>query len=339
MVRRLLPLLVLASVPALPAAPAHAANGLRPRTPAVFDGVPCLQSVERGTPLDIEYSVTFDDTELTPDELPDSRKHQFFAFSRTNWNFAFPVWINQSDFDRAEANGDITVEFGPDDILESSSPWPADTWVRITPDDPRLPITLEQAAMGVTWDTTDVAPGTWLVAAYTWEPENNLWSPRFGAVRVEEPGDPESAGPTVFLPRQDGLLANRGEPLAVAGCVQAPEGSTITASWGTIAGGIDEPEWIPFLEDEPVESGELELELVAPAEAGATIKLRVEITDPQGRSYVAYTPTTIAVVGEVMETGDDGGGGGSCGCTEARPRGPGALLGLVVLLGLRRRRR
>ena len=184
---------------------------------------------------------------------------------------------------------------------------------------------------------SSVAPGTWVIAAYTWEPENNLWSPRFGAVRIEDPADPAATGPTVFLPRADGLIANRGESLLVSGCVDAPAGSTITASWGTIAGGIHEPAWVPFLEDEPVETGALELDFVAPAEAGATIKLRVEISDPDGRSYVAYTPTTIAVVGEVMEMDDDGGGDG-CGCAADRPRGPGALLGLVVLLGLRRRR-
>ena len=338
MLRRLLPLLVLASASVLTPTPAGAANGLRPRTPAQYPAtVPCLQTVDRGDAVSIEYSVPYDDTELTPDELPDSRKHQFFAFAETRFDFAFPVWVNQADFDRAEANGDITGEFGPDDILESSSLWPASTWVRITPDDPRLPITAAQAAMGVTWDTTDVTPGTWMVAAYTWEPENNLWSPRFGAVRVEDPADPESAGPSVFLPREDGLIADRSEPLPITGCVEAPAGSTVTASWGTIAGGIDEPEWIPFVEDEPVESGELVLELLAPAEAGATIKLRVEVTDPQGRSHVAYTPTTIAVVGEPPPASDDGGGGG-CACTHDRPREPWALLGLVALLGLRRRR-
>lgn len=313
---------------------ADAANGLRPRTPAVFAEVPCVQSVTRGEVFSIEYSVPYDDTELTPDELPDSRGHQFFAFSQVRFDFAFPTWVSQDDFDRAEANGDVTRELGPDEILESSAQWPAATWVRITPDDPRLPITLEQAALGVDWDTTDLTPGTWLVAAYTWEPENNLWSPRLGAVRVEDAGDPGSAGPTVFLPRADGLLANRGEPLLLSGCVEAPAGATITASWGTIE-GVDEPQWVPFLEDEPVETGELVLDFVAPAEAGATVKVRVEITDPDGRSYVAFTPTTIAVVGEAPVE-DDGGTPGCGGCGVDPPRGT-PVLALLLLLGARRR--
>jgi MYXO-CTERM domain-containing protein len=332
--------LVLALVVASTVVPSvvQAANGLRPRTPALFSNVPCVETVARGEVLHIEYTVPNDDTELTADELPDSRRHQFLAFSRQRFDFAFPIWVSQADFDRAEANGDVTRPFGPDDILETSSLWPPATWLRITPDDPRLSITAEQAAMGVDWDTTDVAPGTWLVAAYTWEPENNLWSPRLGAVRVEDPGDPDATGPTVFLPREDGLVADRGQPLSLSGCVQAPAGSTITAAWGTLE-GLDEPQWVPFLEDEPVESGALSLELVLPAEAGATVKVRVEITDPAGRSYVAHTPTTIAVVGEVPagDTGDDAGGEG-CGCSTERHPHRAAWLGLVLLLVPRRRR-
>jgi MYXO-CTERM domain-containing protein len=338
MVRRSLVLIGLALVgSALVPSGVHAANGLRPRTPAIFSSVPCVQTLARGEVLHIEYSVPYDDTELTPDELPDSRRQQLFAFSQQRFDFAFPVWITQADFDRAQANGDVTREFGPDDVLESSSPWPAGSWLRITPDDPRLPITAAQAAMGVDWDTTDVAPGTWLVAAYTWEPENNLWSPRFGAVRVEDPDDPDATGPTVFLPREDGLLANRGEPLVVSGCVQAPPGSTITAYWGTLE-GIDEPQWVPFIEDQPVEPGDLSLEFVAPAEAGDTVKLRVEVTDPAGRTYVAHTPTPLAVIGEAPEeTGDEGDEG--CACSTGRPPPHGVLVGLVMLLLLERRRR
>ncbi|MCA9705726.1 MAG: hypothetical protein KDK70_07755, partial [Myxococcales bacterium] len=311
---RRIPLLLALALALVPAV-AEAANGLRPRTPAVFAPSACLQTVERGQVVHVEYSVPYDDTDLTADELPDSRRHQFFAFSRQRFDFAYPTWITTGDLDRAEANGDVTRPFGPDDVLETSTTWPAETWVRITPDDPRLPITMEQAAMGVDWDTSSASPGTWLVAAYTWEPENNIWSPRLEAIRVEDQAQPDATGPSVFLPRQDGLLADRAEPLIVAGCVQAPSGSTLTASWGTIE-GVDEPQWVPFIEDEPVESGELSLEFMAPAETGATVKLRVEVTDPAGRSQVAFTPTTIAVVGDAPPAGD-GGGREGCGCTSS----------------------
>lgn len=343
MLRRSALVLALAVGPSLAPGSAEAANGLRPRTPAVFTDVPCVTTVTRGEVMHIAYAVPYDDTELTADELPDSRRHQWLAFSQQRFDFGFPTWVSQADLDRATDNGDVTRPFGPEDVLESSTRWPASTWVRITPDDARLPITAEQAAMGVDWDTAGVAPGTWLVAAYTWEPENNIWSPRFGALRVEDAADRDAAGPTVFLPRADGLIATRGEPLEVVGCVEAPAGSTVTASWGTLE-GIDEPQWVPFVEDEPVESGPLRLELVAPAEAGSTVKLRVEITDPSGRQYVAFTPTTIAVVGEAPPSDeDDGGGGEGCACGSGRgsdrPRSLGALVGLGLLVGHGRRRR
>lgn len=331
---------------ALPS-PANAANGLRPRTPAVYGEVPCVASVERGQVLHIEYSVPADDTELTFDELPDSRGHQFFAFAEQRFDFQLPLWINQSDYDRAEANGDI-VDFADRPILEKDASWPAGTWVRITPDDPRLPITTAQAAMGVDWDTTDTPPGTWLVAAYTWEPEQNLWSHRFGAVRIVDPADPDATGPTVFMSRVGSALADVGEPYAVPGCIEAPAGSTITASWGSIV-GTAEPEWIPFVEDAPVQTGALALDFVPPAEAVGSIKIRMEITDPAGRSYVAYTPAPIGVIGAAGDggsTGDDGpaqdeDGGGGGGCRVMGEPAPSAWSGLLLVFlapALRQRR-
>lgn len=336
MSRRLVPIFALAVAgPSIAPSTANAANGLRPRTPAEFSAVPCVQTVTRGEVLHIDYAVAYDDTELTPDELLDSRKHQFFAYSKTTFDFAFPVWINRADFDRAEANGDITVSFDDNDILEVSADWPADTWVRITADDPRLPITEAQAAMGVDWDTTDVAPGTWVVAAYTWEPENNLWSPRFGAVRIVDPADPDATGPTAFLPRVDGLLVDRAEGITIEGCVEAPEGSTITASWGTISTGQGEPQWVPFVEDREVESGPLALDLMPPDESGSTIKVRLEITDPNGRTYVAYSPAVIGVTGEAPPPAK-----GGCACANERPSPWTATVGLLglLVLGVRRRR-
>lgn len=324
---------------------AEAANALRPRTPATFPAdTPCVQTVEMGEVLHIDYGVPMDDVDLTDDELPDSRQLQFFAFARQRFDFRPPFWINQSDYDRARENGDV-AQYEGFPILESDPQWPAGTWMRITPDDARVPITMEQAAKGVDWDTTGTPPGTWVVAAYTWEPEQNLWSHRFGAVRVVDPADPDATGPTVFLQFESGPVANEGEPYAPSGCIEAPEGSVLTASWGR-AGGM-EPQWVPFAEDVPVTTGPLDLEFVAPAEAVGSVKLRVEITDPEGRSYTAYSPAVIAVLGSSGE-GDDGsadggedagdsGGGGGCRLGSDAPVGASALA-FVVLVAARRRR-
>jgi hypothetical protein len=313
---------------------ASGANGLRPRTPVVFAEAACMETVTRGDVLQVDYSVPFDDVDLTPDELPDSRTQQFFAFAQPHFNFTPPTFINQADFDRAEANGDLTKTFGPDDILDTSSLWPAGTWTRITPDDARVPITAAQAAMGVAWDTSDAAPGTWLVYGYTWEPDNNLWSLRLGAVRIEDPADPEAAGPSLFVEPSSSPVATRGEPLAVPGCIVAPPGSTLTASWGDII-GIDEPTWVEFATDVPVETGPLMLDFDAPNEAGDSVRLRLQITDPAGRTYVTFSPTILGVVGDPVE-GDDGGGGCRCGS----PSRPAPLLaGFLGLLLVARRRR
>jgi MYXO-CTERM domain-containing protein len=324
---------------------AEAANALRPRTPATFPtDVPCVQTVQKGDVLHIDYAVPLDDTELTDDELPDSRRHQFFAFAQQRFDFRLPLWINQSDYDRAEANGDV-AQYADAPILESDASWPAGTWVPITPDDPRLPITMAQAAMGVDWDTTDAPPGTWLVAAYTWEPEQNLWSHRFGAVRIVDAADPDATGPTVMLQLESSPIVNVGDAYAPTGCVEAPAGSTLTASWGLVDGAL-EPQWVPFVEDVPVETGPLDLELVPPAEAVGSVKLRVEITDPEGRSYVAYSPAVIGVLGSAGddgaedEGGDDEGDGGGGGCRLGASPGSPAWLALVVLglVGLKRRK-
>jgi hypothetical protein len=328
--------LAVASIPST----ARAANGLRPRTPATFGDPPCLLTVDkRAEPmLHIGYAVSNDDTALTADELEDSRRHQFFALGHQVFDYQMPVWINQADFDRAQANGDITKEFGSDDVLESSPAWPPGSWHRITPDDARLPITLEQAQNGVDWDLTAVDPGTWIVAAYTWEPENNIWSYRMGAIRVVDPDATDPIGPSVFLAFDDVAQADVGEPYAARGCIAAEPGSTMTASWGRIV-GLDEPQWVAFVEDAPARDGTFDLEFVPPPEAAqAKIRLRLEVTDPRGNSYVAFSPAPVQVYGSADTTDPQEEGGGGPGCrVVGRPTPIAACMIGLVLLGLRRR--
>lgn len=154
---------------------------------------------------------------------------------------------------------------------------------------------MEQAALGVDWDTAQVPPGTWIVAAYTWEPEQNLWTPRFGAVRIVDSADPDATGPTVFLPAEIPAIVRVGDSHVPIGCIDAPAGSTITASWGSVTGGLA-PQWMPFAVEIPASTGPLALTYEPTSEAIGSVVLRVEITDPGGRSYVAFTPTAIGVI-------------------------------------------
>jgi hypothetical protein len=323
---------------ALTSLPAHGANALRPRTPAQFDDVPCMVVVDKSVDpvFHIEYGVPYDDLDFTPDELPDTRRHQFFAFGPLRFDFALPNWINRYDYERSEANGDFTREYTDDDILEHSSLWPAGTWHRITPDDARVPITHERAAMGVDWDLSTTPVGTWVVATYTWEPDNNLWAYRPGAVKVIDPSDPGSGAPAAFLAFDVPGFITAREPHDVAGCIDAAPGATMTAAWGVLVGN-DEPEWEIFAEDEPAPTGDLALPFAAPDHvAGERVKVRLEVTDPDGRSYVAFTPP-IAVVANPNPPEDDADDGGS-GCrTGGHPHVP-AGAALLALVGLVRRR-
>jgi len=325
--------------------PALAANGLRPRTPAQFAEPPCVMQIDAGAVTHFEYSVPFDDTMLTPDELTDSRQMQFFAFRNVPFDYALPTYIAQEDFDRAEANGDNTKPYSADDILETASAYPSGEWVAITPNDARVPITIEQAEMGFGWDTTDAGTGGFLVAGYTWEPENNLWSFRLGAVRVVDPADPDAAGPAGFIQTREtadinGTVADM--------CIDAAPGSTYTVSYGALV-GIDEPTWIPIVEDQPIDDT-TEIEFVPEVETlGQSIKVRLEITDPAGQRFVVYSPFPVPVTGTPAGTGgsdesgdadggqDDDAGGGGCSCRVDRPTP--AVVGLLALfvLGLRRR--
>lgn len=328
---------------------ASAANGLRPRTPAVFTDTPCAMRIEAGTVASFDYTVPFDDTELSPEELDDSRRMQFFAFRQLHFDYRLPTYVSQADHDRAQANGDNTKSYGAQDILEAASAWPASSWTAITTADPRAPITAEQAAMGFDWDTTGVSPGAWVLAAYTWEPENNLWSYRLGVVRVVEPGNPDAAGPAAFFDASpDAPAAQVGDSYVMAGCIDAAPGSTYSASYGILE-GLDEPTWVPFVDDAEAPSGDLMLALTAPSEAGGkSIKVRIDVTDPSGQSYVAYSPYPVLVLGGGTTSADgteDGTGeagadsdddGGRCRVGR-KPLTGGGVLFLVLLAGLRRR--
>lgn len=336
----------------------HAANGNRPRTAAVFSGHACVQEVAQGEALGVTWSVAYDDVELTPEELPDSRTMQLFAFREVPFDYGLglPRFITQADFDRAQDNGDITEIFDDADILERSSAFGSGDWVRVTPDDPRMPITMAQGAEGVSWDTTDVAPGPWIVSMYTWEPEKNIWSFRHGAVRVVEAGAEDDAPPAAYFP-MDGQPppTMAGEPYAFDACIAAPPGSTYTASYGILE-GVTEPQWVPFLQDAPVSSDDgsgedLSIEVVPPAEAGnASIKVRLQVTAPDGSSHTVYTPFPLTVlpdpdamddgeddVGPEGEDGEDDDGGG-CRAAPRRPR-VAWMLPVLALLGWRRRLR
>lgn len=314
---------------------ARAANGNKPRIPVLWSASPCAQVIDRSqTPsIRLEYAVPEEDLgPRTPDEVGDSRTHQFFAFRRLDFVAAstsqkLPRWITQADIDRSALIDPMVVpaDVAPDDILEITQRFAASDWLRITADDARVPISDAQAAMGVDWDVGAVTPGTYTIWGYTWEPLLNLWSPRPGFVKiVASASDAAAAGPSVALLPETAQIVG-GEPHALLGCVDAPEGSTITIEWGTVVGST-EPQWQSVIEDEPVGSGDLQIELVLPNAAadGATVKLRATVTDPQGLRHVAHSPGSYAV------TPGDEPDAAPGGCGVASARAPTWMLLLLV---------
>ncbi len=320
----------------------------------------CLTIVERQTDprIHLEYGVDADDTELTIDELPDSRTHQFLAFDR-HWpgSEKLPRYLSEADLQRAlDAELDDLGELGPDQVVDSHAIWgPAMT--RITADEARVPITMAQAAMGVDWDTTGLEEGAYIVAGYTWEPPLNLWIPREGVVLVVDTlaaDNPPAAAVTVARETLD-ALASVEEAFEFAGCVRAMEGSQAHYEWRLVG----EDDWQEFA-SASVEGESFSVDFFAPAEAaGEELDLRIRIVDPMSREFSAYPRRKISVLAEPgsesesggeasgeesggSEDGDgetgattDSGSGGACRVTD---RGAPALAWLALVCFWRRRR-
>ncbi|MCB9751073.1 MAG: hypothetical protein H6713_13875 [Myxococcales bacterium] len=360
----------LAGALALSPPPARAGDGPRARTPALFDAAPCVVVIDRALEpsLHLEYSIPNEDLEKTDDEVSDGRTHQLLALARQS--LALPLWLSDVDVSAAAAVGLLDADkLTPEDVLETHPAWTG-RWLRITPDDARLPISFPVAAAGVDWSIADVAPGAYLIDGYTWDPVFNLHSLRWGLIKiVDGPAGDDADLPAALLERSAGaLFVTEGEALTLTGCVDALPGTTARAAWAP-ATYKGEPDWQVFLDPAPVESGPLELEFTPPLGVGSqSVFVRLTLEDPRGREYVAYAPEPIAVLeqldeetatseadvtsdasgdgsgtasatGEGTETGavEDPSSGCACRARETPPRSLAWALALP-LLGRRRRR-
>ncbi len=325
---------------------AQASNGNKPRQPVRWAEADCAQIVDLSqTPvLHLEYAIGEEDVGMTPDEVDDSRTMQFFAFRRQDFRIAPPPWITQADVTRAADADPVNVvpsAITADDVLESSSRFSSSDWLRITADDARVPITFDQAAMGVDWDLAGATPGTYQLWGYTWEPVLNIWSARPGFVKlVASAAAAADAGPSIAL-LDDEAVVTAGEGHPVLGCADVADGSTVTLQWGAKVGSV-EPQWQTVIEDEAIASGALTLEFVPPdAAAGQVVQLRATVRDPQGHEYTAYGARVLSVMADPDGGGDDGGdgGGGGCSCGLPSDRGRIAAAWLAAVLVVRLRRR
>lgn len=276
---------------------AKAGNGPEPRTPVDWTGAPCMTIVDRSVSamVHLEYAVPMEDTELTDDELEDSRTHQFFGFCRgLDPQVYLPRWITQADVDRAQDMGIAPDNIEPANILESNTDL-AGCWHRINADDDRRPITFAAADEGIDWDTTDLAAGNYVIEAYTWEPPLNIWSSRTGVIKVVDDPDLTASDPALGINNTEEVI-DQDDTVTIEGCVSAEEGSTVTAYWAL-------PEavatWRPFIESDPVLGETFAVEFDPPEEAaGEPVMIRVDVTDPSGRSHTNYMRDLIYVLGD-----------------------------------------
>lgn len=309
-------------------ASASAGNGQHPRTPVVWEGAPCLQLVDRSDDpvMHLPYDIPFEDTEVGPDEVENSRTHQFLAFCRRKHpQDQIPNWITMADVDAAVQMMLIQADsVDPEDVLETSTAWEG-CWFRINGDDERRPITTQMADEGVDWDTTDLDPGAYTIYGYTYEPAFNLWIVRPSVIKVHD-GDPAGVGPAAWITNEEEIVYN-GSTTPIEGCVDTIDGTTLTAYYANTDDG-DQPSWVPFAEDQPVEGDSFSVDFDAPEEiVGGSAMIRVDFDDPQGRSYTAYMEELVIILegndpDACNETGgsfiagpgcDDGGSGSTGG--------------------------
>ena len=94
-------------------------------------------------------------------------------------------------------------------------------------DDQRRPITFAAAAEPVVWDTSGVAPGTWVIAGYTWEPPYNLWRRAPWVVRVfDDDSDPALMQPALTIGSTPEVLVEDQE-IDLDLCVAADPQATV----------------------------------------------------------------------------------------------------------------
>jgi hypothetical protein len=330
---------------------AGASNGEDQRIPPEFGDVPCLLVVDRSTDpvFHIEWTILepdpnpdLPDDAIGPDEVPNSRRHQFFAFG--SQYFQLPKWITQADVDAAAA-ADALFDPGTllaEDILETAPNWSGPQWSRINADDARIPITFENADAGLDWDTSGVPAGTYVIAGYVWEPRFNDWSNRLGAIKVVDGADPADVGPAGYVQRTPDLTLDPGDTVTLGACVDAMPGTTYEVDWAEFS-FADELDWQPISGPLPVDGDEVEFEYEAPTcTDGGPVRVRVTLTDPEGRSYVAYTPDIIAVFpGDACEEETDEEGDSSDGGCSVPGSGshPWWAAGIALIASRRRQRR
>lgn len=296
----------------LMAAPASAHPGTAPGP--IFDPVPCVVALDRDAQpsLQIDYALEGDYVQLTEGDipLPDALTHQFFAFEGTILVRGFapelhgfdasqdagaplPLWITQGDVERADhssqASGlfyDLSPARADSAVLEENPAF-QDRYRRITGDDARVSITLEQSLQGVRWDVSTTPTGVYTVAGYIFSPPYNGWEIRPGLVKISSA---EHDPPAAVLDRvQEALFPGQGRRIGL--CVDAVPGTRLRTYARLEAEGAAWQEWG---DEASVESGTIERCFHAPDPAWiGAVRIRADLIDAEGVARSYYSPDVL----------------------------------------------
>lgn len=272
--------------------------------PPVFAESECVVIADKRTQefLDIYYGVPMEDTAIEVGDIPvaDAKTHQFFALAGTVYQVgvedmiapfadttglgtSLPLWITHDDVQRAAAASamasgvtEAQTDLPPESVLETRSDLEG-SWLRISADDARRPITVMQSLLPVRWSLQDVPPGVYTVAGYVFSPPYNAWAPRTGVVKVVDDALDPPAG--ALDPINDVVFSYQGRK--VRACLDVPAGTQLDAYYYL----EESPQlgWLPWLTDQPVNSGEVSLCFHADGkEVVGSLRLRLDLRSRDG---------------------------------------------------------
>lgn len=303
---------------------AAAVDGVRVRTPVQWSDTPCMTTIDRSVDpvFQLPYGIPFEDLDMTKHEVADGRRHQFFAWCRDNDpQYILPQWISEADVAATEAAGLIDPDTVPLEQMLDHHPGWTDCFSRINADDERRPISFEAANEGVTWDTTDLPPGAWVVEGYTWDPPLNRWAGRPGVFRIVDDPAPDAIGPAAAILNGEEVVVG-GETLTLDGCIEGAPELTFDLLWSQV--GSDQ--WNTVISAEPVRGPTLAIDWLIPeALAGEAVRVRIDTRDANGREYTAYMSQYVIVIPPSPGCDDDCTGGADT--TDGDDSGPGATEG------------
>lgn len=290
----------------------HAANTNKTRVAPAFWGEQCIVTVDRDEDPEawIGLAIPFEDSNLTEDELPDSRRFQFFALCQDHpVEQDLPNWVSLEDAQRS-LDMEIIGELPDDaDVLETASEWDVpghdgeddSCIIAMNGPDERVPITCEATVDGFVWDTTGAPAGNYVVRSYTFEPEQNLWARRPGLVRVLDGADDPGPAVTITAPRRKGTSYEQ-PGIIVTGCAAGAEGSTITLEFAEAAAVAEGDDSAWRVAQEFTLEDEWEVLFVPPQDTVyKALYLRATATDPSGRTWVAHADHEIVVLPDCGE--------------------------------------